>query len=95
MESVDIDADEKAGQAVDPSREMQVSDMAALGTNDESVAQNVTSPGPVLSPGVSSPVFCGNRLAPSPLPSQSTLQSRSRIIRKLKSGLFANVAAIE
>lgn len=40
MESVDIDADEKAGQAVEPSREMQVSDMAALGANDENVAQS-------------------------------------------------------
>lgn len=43
VESVEIEADAKAGQVVEPSREMHVSDMASgLNANDESAVPTRT-----------------------------------------------------
>lgn len=73
-----MDADEKAGQVVDPSRDMQVSDMAAVGTNDEVVAQNVAPSPAVLVTGQKLPSICDDHLMQSRLSSKLQLQSRDR-----------------
>lgn len=67
---MDIDADEKAGQAVEPAREMQVSDMVVtLGGSDRSnelAARNLTWPRLVLSPKREFPRILRQPLVESP-----------------------------
>lgn len=89
MESVDIDADEKAGQAVEPARETHVSDMVvALEGSDESderAAQDLAWPRPVLSPNGSSPEFCASRSSSFRCCSRSRSRSGDTVQRRYES----------